>query len=563
VLFLASGCEEKMDYHEYVLNTYEYQMQTPDQVCALANNCYSYLNFDFGQMYDGGMLSSATDESVFNYESGKVQGFTNGGWSAANNLTSRWADDYTGIQCANYYLENCGGLTFDDYKNNGSYDVQMRRYYYSFEEVRALRAYYYYDLVRHFGDVPFFTEYLSAEQANEIGRTPALEVLDNVMAMCDEVVDTVVVDYSALSGEGWGNKETLRVNRYFVLATKARAALLAASPLFNTTGDKNRWKTAAEVCYQLIQEFGANKVAKTDYNDICASVALDASEVIFSKVDYSYFSGTIKEKYNYPVGISGNGDGGNCPSQTLVDAYEMQATGLGINEEGSGYDAANPYVGRDPRFYSTIAYNGITWPALYTNQDSLQTYVGGKSGLPTTGATPTGYYLRKNVGDVDLRSGSTVASCQHSWTLFRLGEFYLDFAECAFRYLGSATDASLGMSANDAVNVIRARAGMPNFSNDLTGTAWMKKYKNERFVELAFEGQRFFDLRRWKGDEDGIDAEHVMKSVGTMQITLNADSSFTYTRGSIARTWDNKMYLFPIDQTELLKNPALTQNEGW
>jgi hypothetical protein len=126
--------------------------------------------------------------------------------------------------------------------------------------------------------------------------------------------------------------------------------------------------------------------------------------------------------------------------------------------------------------------------------------------------------------------------------------------------LGSAdaTSPEFPMSAREAVNMIRNRADvkMPLLSAGLSSEDFWKKYENERMIELAFEGHRFWDIRRWKeGDK--------LKSIVQMKITKNDDGTFTYTRKIVNRSWDDKMYLFPIPQSERMKNPNLTQNPGW
>ena len=158
-----------------------------------------------------------------------------------------------------------------------------------------------------------------------------------------------------------------------------------------------------------------------------------------------------------------------------------------------------------------------------------------------------------------MSASSTTKTSRHSWITYRLGEFYLNYAEAVFRYTGSAdAPGDWGMTAREAVNVIRNRADvqMPELSTGLSADAFWEKYENERMVELAFEGHRFWDLRRWKeGDKLG--------SIIQMKLTKNADGTISYNRQTVNRTWDDKMYLFPIPQTELMKNPNLTQNPGW
>ena len=203
---------------------------------------------------------------------------------------------------------------------------------------------------------------------------------------------------------------------------------------------------------------------------------------------------------------------------------------------------------------------GLQLPTIY-KKAKLQTYYGGVNAEPLVGATPTGYYLKKLLhGDVDLTSKTKLQGDYHTWVTYRLGEFYLNYAEAAFKYLGSATatSADLPMSADEAVDKIRKRAGMPDFPTSLSNGEWWSKYQNERMVELAFEGHRFYDVRRWKEGSK-------LATITEMKITKNEDGTFTYTRNVVNRGWDDKMYFFPISKSELLKhtNPDFKQNPGW
>ena len=132
----------------------------------------------------------------------------------------------------------------------------------------------------------------------------------------------------------------------------------------------------------------------------------------------------------------------------------------------------------------------------------------------------------------------------------------MNYAEAVYKYLGSpyATDSEFTTSAVDAIKVVRTRAEMPGFPTNMSNDAFWKKYQNERMVELAFEGHRFWDVRRWKeGDKH-------FNNIVEMKITKNDDGTYAYERKTKMRMWDDKMYFFPIPQSERSKNPNLEQN---
>lgn len=556
---VLTACD--MDYHEYSNYGKDYMDESYDNVIGLVTNVYGMLDYDFGQVYSGGMLASACDEAEYAYTSNTICSFTNGSWSPSNAQSNTWSSSYKAIQACNQYLEEFQGLTFDDLKLNDDYAAQMFRYKNSFNEVRFLRAYFYFNLVRQYGDVPFFTEMVGTDKVNTLTRTSAQTVFSFIETECEALVDLLPADYTNLGILGMAPAESGRATKYAAMALKARTALYAASPLFNPSNDQALWKKAAEANKKVIDVCTANGFQLGKYTELWGTNNWQNKEMIFMRRYYtsSGVNSSVLESYNYPIGITG-GSAGNCPSQNMVDAYEMQATGKSWNEEGSGYNPAKPYDGRDPRFGMTIVKNGDkNWPTY--NTAAIQTYYGGTNGEPISGATPTGYYLKKYLDPaVDLRATSTTKSSRHTWITYRLGEFYLNYAEAVFKYLGSAdaTSSEFALSAREAVNVIRSRSdvNMPKLVTGLTADAFWAKYQNERMVELAFEGHRFYDLRRWKDSSK-------LKNITEMKLTLETDGSIKYTRNMVSRTWDDKMYLFPIPQTERMKNPNLTQNAGW
>ena len=557
-IFAFSSFADQKEYNEYKSDGEEFVKLNFGNVGGLVTTIYLDLDTDFGN-YSGALLASATDESEYAYSSNEIADFYNGSWSATNAKSSMWTTCYRAIANCNIYLDKFTGLTFPELKLNDDYGKQMNRYNNYQYEVRFLRAYFYFNLVRQYGAVPFSDHMLEAEESNTLTRKPAKEIFDYIISECDDIKNLIVEDYSALQGnDAFPSEERGRANKRAVLALKARAALYAASPLFNPTNDKTLWKRAVEANKELIDDYDPSAVNLVDNYSSLWGVDnyKDTREIIFSRRANKETS--TMESYNFPAGLSGS-KGGNCPTQTLVDAYEMKETGLAWNEQGSGYLESDPYEGRDPRFAMTIARNGETgWPIW--NTEALETYQNGANGEPNTGGTPTGYYLKKYCqGDIDLRDNSTKKVAYHTWVTFRLGEFYLNYAEALFRYLDNdpyKVDPEFGTSANDMVYKTRKRAGMPAFPAEMSADAWWKKYKNERMVELAFEGHRFWDVRRWK------EADKHFTSIDEMKITKNG-SGFAYTRNTVNRQWDDKMYLFPIPRTEIMKNPNLEQNPGW
>lgn len=538
-----TGCSDKMDYHEFTNYDKNYVFSNFGRTAGFVNNIYSYLDYDLPGMNS---LASACDEAEMAVSWSSVLDYTNGSWSALNSK-SLWGV-YSGIRAANYFLKETKNLTFSDLNATEDYAAQMKRFNRYKYEVRLLRAYYYFTLVRAYGDVPFTTEVLTEAEANSIGRTASNEIFDFIVKECDAVASELPISYNGLDADaaGGSNPETGRVTRGTALALKARATLYRASKLFNESGDKELWRKAALANWDVIQYCNENGIVLGKYTDLWGTNNYKASEVIFAR----RVGDTASPEYdNFPIGIE-NANSGNCPTQTLVDAYEMQ--------DGSEPSESNPYVGRDPRFKMTIACNGDKWPN--TNPDPLETYVGGKNGAPIPYATPTGYYLKKYLdGSIDISAGNSTGGKRHSWITFRLGEFLLNYAEATFRCLDAVDDIDdeLQMSAREAINKVRARTGvnMPAFPAEMTKEEFWKRYKRERMVELAFEGHRFWDVRRWK--EGGF------TSITRMQINKIAEGHYSYLKVEKKLVWDDKMYFFPIPDSEIRKNGNLSQNPGW
>ena len=492
-------------------------------------------------------LAGATDEAQYALETGAVNNYVNGGWSAANPYSRTWSKCYTAIADANMFLEKLAQADITSWQYNPDYRNWVQQLELFPYEVRFLRAYFYFELFRSYGDVPLVTTTLTNAEANTITRTPADEIVKFIVEEIDEIAPYLPVSYVTEV-----NSEVGRATRGAALALKARTLLYAASPLFNPTNDRSRWAAAAEACKVILDNAATWGLKLSAYGSLWGHDAFYNPELIFGlgRGEFNSF-----EMANYPVGVE-NGSSGNCPTQTLVDQYEFQEGGQTFGERYPGsidLNAGDPYEGLDPRFALTVVKNGDEWPTNGSQKKAIETFNGGFNASPKYGATPTGYYLKKYVDGACVTTADNQTTRRHTWILFRLGEIYLDYAEAVFNATGSANDATYGLTANEAINKLRGRKDiqMPEFTED--GEAWVARYERERMVELAFENHRFWDVRRWKKGAQYFRAIQVANISANLQLT----------RSTVTRQWDDKYYFYPIPMTELKKNPNLTQNAGW
>ena len=545
--FLFTSCAD-LDYTEESTRDEEWTFTYFNEgIKGLVSGIYAQVYNNEFESNSAYFLAGATDEAQYALETGAINSYTNGGWSPANPYDRSWTKCYTAIADANMFLEKLDQTDISDWKYNSDYQNWMAQKEFFPYEVRFLRAYFYFELFRTYGDVPLVTTTLNNAQANNVTRTPVDQIVKFIVEECDAVAPYLPVSYGTEVGSEVG-----RATRVAAAALKARTLLYYASPLFNPDGDKTRWQKAAEACKYILDNAATWGLKLSTYGTLWGHDAFFNPEIIFGigRGESNSF-----EMANYPVGVE-NGSSGNCPTQSLVDQYEYQDNGQTFGERYSGnidLGSVNPYEGLDPRFALTVVKNGDEWPSNGAQKKVMETYVGGFNAAPKYGATPTSYYLRKFVDGSCVTTADNQTTRRHTWIVFRLAEFYLDYAEAVYNATGSANDATYGMTANEAINVLRNRADimMPEFTED--GADWVKRYERERLVELAFENHRFWDVRRWKKGPDYFKTIQVATISNSLQLT----------RSTVTRQWNDKFYFYPIPQSELKKNPNLTQNKGW
>ncbi|MBQ3614281.1 MAG: RagB/SusD family nutrient uptake outer membrane protein [Bacteroidales bacterium] len=500
--------------------------------------------FDSNSAY---FLAGATDEAQYALETGAINNYVNGGWSPANPYSNTWVKSYRAISEVHMYLEKINQADLSEWEHNADYEIWSQQLEIFPYELRFLRAYFYFELFKTYGDVPLVTTTLTNAQANSVTRTPAEEVVKFIVDELDAIAPYLPVSYATEKGAEIG-----RATRVAAFALKARTLLYAASPLHNKTNDKAKWAEAAEACKYILDNAATWGLKLSSYGSLWGNDAFFNSEIIFG---IGRNASNAFEMAHYPIGVE-NGSSGNCPTQSFVDQYEYQADGVTFGERYPGsidLNSVDPYAGLDPRFALTVVKNGDEWPSNGAQKKVIETFMGGFNAAPKYGATPTGYYLKKYVDGSCVTTADNQKTSRHTWIIFRLGEFYLNYAEAVYNATESANDATYGMTANEAINVLRGRSDvqMPEFTED--GEAWVERYERERLVELAFENHRFWDVRRWKK------ADQYFKTVQVAEIS----ASKQLTRTTVNRQWNDKYYFYPIPQTEVKKNPALGQNPGW
>ena len=450
--------------------------------------------------------------------------------SDSNPYSEDWYSYYSRIRSANVLLDNSGQLKGDT--------ALIRTV---IGEAVFLRAYFYYKLVRNFGGVPLI------QNAQKL--TDSLSVPRNSYDECVKFISDEMDKAASMLPISWDESNVGRATKGAALAVKSLILLQAASPLNNPTNERVKWQKASDASKAVI-DLGVYSL----YPDY-AKLFLDDNnqEVIFDM------------QFSYPYIITGDpGEivGTNfeiepqnltCwgmvrPTQEYVDMFEM-ANGKPITDPTSGYNPQDPYKNRDPRFYASIFYNGVSWRG-----ETVETFQNGKNGPGIqdnfgTSSTMSGYYCRKFT-DPSIPSVYLVDKVQANWILIRYAEILLNYAETLIE-LGDEN------TARTYINMIRERVGMPPTS--ATGIDLVNLYRNERVTELGMEEQRYYDLRRWK-----LAAEVLNRPVHKMNIVKNDNGTFTFDVEEMSpRIFPDRMYWWPIPIDEIRKNRNLVQNPGY
>jgi hypothetical protein len=485
--------------------------QTEKDAIAGANSVYRYLD---GLMvkYDG--LTDILHANVqFSDPASMERGDFNSQFAM---IQDEWTEHYKGIRAANNFLENVDQVE--------ALDTELIPILKS--EVRVIRAYLYMKLVMLYGDVSLVTQTIDdISEGQEVNRDPASAIWGFINSELDESANILPE----------AQDEIGRITKGAALALKARALLY-----------QGEFSEAAAKANEVMN-LGIYSLYPS-YEELFDYPAENSSEVIldkqFVKDDYS------NNAFNLGPYSHRNSGSQYVPTKKLVDTYPM-ANGRNISDPESGFDIDNPYENRDPRLkYSVFVrgsrlYNGNIYdptPGSGTNDEIQSTYL----------ATSLGYNIKKYVNEEDFGDPTNSAI---NIILIRYAEVLLTYAEAKIEL------NEIDQSVYDAINAVRGRSdvNLPPIEPGKTQDEMREIVRQERMLELAFEGHRLFDIRRWKTAETVIPGQ-----IEGITYRNSAGNYVTVRIDGFLKIFDpNKHYLWPIPKKEIDLNPNLGQNPGW
>lgn len=520
------------------------------------------------------MMMSATDEGMFQYNDlgtpythGLVTPLNLGNFGAYNWASGQadwsWEAVYRNLRNINSAIANLDKVPF---KTQDEKDRAKANAYF-------LRGYSYFLLMAQFGGVILYDEQPVVFGSDyKAPRNTFEETVNFIVADLDKAI-ALYKDADIGTVKTMGDKG-------IAMAVKAKVLLYAASDLHNsaknteitsgythpelvgyTSGDATeRWKAAKDAAKAVIDLgkyslYTGNPDLVRNFEEIFVK---RSNEDIFLKYwdqqGPSYWTWNRTPNLMTPPGYGGSAT--NAVLGNIVDAFEMS--------DGSKFDwnnpahKANPYANRDPRLYASVLFEGADWfeRASTANKVRVGKWKEGSEEKTGPDALYTNYWMRKYIdskGDPSILTWDGSFYACPPWIRMRYAEVLLNYAEACIE-LGEDGEA------RTYINMIRDRAGMPDITE--SGDALKERYRNERRVELAFEEQRFFDVRRWLiGPQSSEDGSGVAVSYPDNQPYTNPTFSKVVTDGG--RTWVNKAYFIPIGTDELNKNPDLAQNPNY
>ncbi|QNA46483.1 RagB/SusD family nutrient uptake outer membrane protein [Lacibacter sediminis] len=442
------------------------------------------------------------------------------------------------------------------------------------------RGFFHFQLMSFWGGLPYIDTVLSSSARLEL---PRLTYRETALKAAKDFEEAAALlpgnwDNSPVGQATLGNNQQ-RVTKSMALGFKGKNLLYAASPMMNQSSTGNAGYDV-ELCKQAADAF-ARVIKMSEIGESYHKLLPwdKYSENWFTISNYSKHPGYPEVIFGPPTYVGwksrwslvnmfippplGGEAGISSPAANYVNYFGM-ANGLPIDAAGSGYDIADPWTGRDPRFYKSITYDGVrlirgTANAAYR---FANLYNGGNLRLDNT-ASRSGYLVRKFVTDGCNNTDNEWNNINIVIPYLRLADVYLMYAEAVLHGYGTPQSSHTGsLTAESAVNTIRGRAGVPPVDARFLGSkdAFMSELMRERAVELAFEGLRWHDLRRWMIADQ---KKYVEKTVIDFDRGSNGKPINLRERVVVTRVFEKKHNWLPLPTSQVNLYPTFGQNPGW
>ena len=476
-------------------------------------------------------------------------------------------------------------------------------------QLHFFRGWFYFEIMQYFGGLPYFTEVISPTEEFNRPRLSYQETADLAAQDLAEAAKLLPMDWDKTqAGQNTATKNQLRATKAAALAFLGKNYLWAGSPLMNKesqgseTYNKEYCKKAAESLGELLTliEAGGTQYGLLPWKEVSGNFyTIDQNgkipgsskdgtvmEAILIGQDYGWNNSNWGQSKDYGTFILTQSGVTSLPTANYVNYYGM-ANGLPLDDPDSGFDPTHPWKDRDPRFYKDIVYDGVKVvnKDLTGTDDSKYQYANlytcenvnndPSSFRDVIKGSRTGYLLYKFI-DISCNQYDDGYGWAHKFNMhlpwMRLAEVYLLYAEAVAEGYGSpaAHSNSCSMTAIDAVNRIRQRSNVENMNSKYTGDVenFMKELRRERAVELAFEGHRFNDLRRWLLLDKApysIKTSQEFDRVGTLdkKNPQNNEVSGWSEKQILKRDFSEKHYWLPLKKKDCQIYPEFKQNPGW
>ena len=572
LLFMASACNDGYEKEPVEHFTLDYLFSRADsagiQARYFLNNIYyEHLPSGYNRI-NGDFLDAASDDAIsINNNEPEIYKLFMGRYSAVSRLTDmEWGGYYQGIRKANILINNIDVVPFNLTYINALGETKPLNYTMK-AEARFLRAHFYFELVKRYGGVPLIGDnvYVLGDDV-QLPRNTFAQCIDYIVRELDEIKDDLRSLPMADATE-FAHAPTKEA----CLAMKARVLLYAASPLFNEkpleagneligypSYDSGRWNLAAQAAKDLIDQYGPKGKGTLNLAQDYRNIFVDFyggnnPELIFFR---PVGKNKSIETANGPLGFSGNslGNGNTNPTQNLVESFLMK--------DGTKYVSTSvddPFKNRDPRLDFTILHHGSRW--LNT---TLDTQVGGTHNPSGAQYSRTCYYMAKFMKD--YQTSSNYEDNIHLWVMYRYGEVLLNYAE-ALNEVALAGGTIDNKEVLNSLIQLRKRAGIEPGNENYYGLPAPQNYdaaemreiiRNERRIEMAFEEQRYWDIRRWRIAEDIF-----KEPLKGLNIQVVSNKTIYNEVNVLSAEFDTKRYFYPIPYSEVIKNGNMIQNPNW